>query len=303
MCDAPRRMLPGVAGRRDAHARRAARGDRTRAVASSTSSISISPRDPIAAALAAALRLAPKLEIIIVLNQNPDLTAYRALAERAARPSVRCWRIRAWACSRCGARHASRITPASTAHQPALHPQQSDRSSMMRGQRRAHRISMECRWATTAMTSQARWVARVFRGVRNVEVNVIINARDAHDVSRGRNRPVVREEEARTIRELRERLWHEHLGMARDGTAQAAGGWLAGSCGARRQRRTCERFPRARDHPTMIGRVLPYSTRAYPGEQLTELGVRPAARAPSSSATTPRGSACISSPHWIRNIF
>ena len=142
---------------------------------------------------------------------------------------------------------------------------------------------------------------RIFRGVRNVEVNVIIDAHDVHDVSRGRYAPALRAEEARTIVALRERLWREHLGaplLSR--RKRPEGGWLAEwrdaaarNVGALAGRGTAGQ---------MTGRVLPYSTQAFPVNQLRELGVRLSADS-LELCYTPTWFSVHASAHWIRNIF
>jgi hypothetical protein len=160
---------------------------------------------------------------------------------------------------------------------------------------------------------------RVFRGVRNVEANVIIDAQDAHDVSRGRNRPVVHEAERQTIVELRERLWREHLGEPRGAVRKRPeGGWLAtwraaaaenvrtlSSHGFVEKRHTgAERTPASADHagPRLVGHVLPYSTRAFPSQQLAELGIDVCGDS-LELCYDPTWFSVHASPHWIRNIF
>ena len=77
VCDAPDGMLPGVPDRSMQMLSELLAG-----IARARDFIYIEHQyltsRPIVAALVAALRLVPRLEIIIVLNQNPDLTAYRA---------------------------------------------------------------------------------------------------------------------------------------------------------------------------------------------------------------------------------
>ena len=140
---------------------------------------------------------------------------------------------------------------------------------------------------------------RVFRGVRNVEVNVVIDADEANG------------SDAESIVTLRERLWSEHLGVSahalRPGTR---GGWLAmWREAARANVRTLslgsgeelERTHPARA-PHMVGRLLPYSDRAFPRQQLADVGV---------DIDPQRLELCYDptwlsvhlSPHWMRNIF
>jgi phosphatidylserine/phosphatidylglycerophosphate/cardiolipin synthase-like enzyme len=223
---------------------------------------------PIAAALATALRLVPGLEIIIVLNQNPDLTAYRAwqntqLAERELLAHPRVGVFSLWS--------------------TGPHPELGGVTGISQLFIHSKVMVVDDEWAAVG-TSNLDGVSmgdygddfagalgrRVFRGVRNVEVNVVIDAQDAHDVSRGRNRPVVHEDEARTIAELRQRLWHEHLGSPRTALRRRPeGGWLAmwREAAARNVRSLCA------DVPQIAGHVLPYSVRAFPSQQLADIGV------------------------------
>ncbi len=252
---------------------------------------------PIVAALVEALHHAPALEIIIVLNQNPDLTAYRAwqnaqLEERALLHHPRVGVFTLWS--------------------TAAHP----------GRDRATRISqlfihskvivIDDAWAACGTSnldgvSMGNYGAdfagalgqRVFRGVRNVEVNVIIDADEAES------------SDAESIVTLRERLWSEHLGVPAEALdAGARGGWLAmWREAARANARTLSSGSGQeleRTHPApaphMVGRLLPYSDRAFPRQQLADVGV---------DIDPERLELCYDptwlsvhlSPHWIRNIF
>ena len=255
---------------------------------------------PIAAALATALQLVPQLEIVIVLNQNPDLTAYRSwqntqLSERGLLAHPRVGVFSLW----------------STAGHP-------DRPGITRiSQLFIHSkvLIVDDEWAA-AGTSNLDGVSmgdygddfesaigrRVFRGVRNVEVNVIIDAQDAHVVSHGRNAPLVHDEESRTIVALRERLWREHLGVALP--ERVEGGWLAlwRAAAARNVRILSSPASSRTDRPCTAGNVLPYSTRAFPIEQLADLGIDPAT-ASLELCYNPTWLSVYASPHWIRNIF
>jgi hypothetical protein len=140
--------------------------------------------------------------------------------------------------------------------------------------------------------------------VRNVEVNVVINAQDAHDVSHGRNAPLVREEESHTIIALRERLWHEHLGPSM--RKRVEGSWLAlwRAAAARNVRALASPLASGyADGPRMAGNVLPYSTRAFPHDQLADLGIADMSAASLELCYNPTWLSVYASPHWIRNIF
>jgi phosphatidylserine/phosphatidylglycerophosphate/cardiolipin synthase-like enzyme len=255
---------------------------------------------PIAAALAAALRLVPTLEIIIVLNQNPDLTAYRAwqnaqLTERALLAHPRVGVFSLWSTD--------------------AHPRRDGVTRINQLFIHSKVMIVDDEWAA-AGTSNLDGVSmgdygddfagplgrRVFRGVRNVEVNVVIDARDAHDVSRPRHAPTLQQEEARTIEELRGRLWHEHLGAARSTLRKRPeGGWLAAWRAVAAENVRTLGASRA-DRPRMVGHVLPYSTRAFPSEQLRDMGIPLTARV-LELCYNPTWFGVHASPHWIRNIF
>jgi phosphatidylserine/phosphatidylglycerophosphate/cardiolipin synthase-like enzyme len=294
VCDAPKGVLPGVPDRAMHMLAELLAG-----IARAHDFIYIEHQyltsRPIAAALSTALKLVPKLQIIIVLNQNPDLTAYRAwqnaqLTQRALLEHPRVGVFSLWSTEAHPVRDGiTRISPLFI-HSKVL--------------------IVDDEWAAVG-TSNLDGVSmgdygddfagalgrRVFRGVRNVEVNVIIDAQDAHDTSRGRNRPIVHEDEAHTIRALRERLWHEHLGASP--LRRPEGGWLA------RWRAAAASNVRALGSPgagAMVGRVLPYSTRAFPSEQLADLGIHVRA-ASLELCYQPTWFSVHASPHWIRNIF
>jgi phosphatidylserine/phosphatidylglycerophosphate/cardiolipin synthase-like enzyme len=256
---------------------------------------------PIAAALATALQLVPQLEIIIVLNQNPDLTAYRGwqnaqLSERGLLAHPRVGVFALWSTD--------------------AHPNRPGITRISQLFIHSKVLIVDDEWAA-AGTSNLDGVSmgdygddfasalgrRVFRGVRNVEVNVIIDAQDAHDVSHGRNAPLVREEESHTIIALRERLWHEHLGPSM--RKRVEGGWLAlwREAAARNVHALAARIASSNDGERRVdGNVLPYSTCANPRDQLAELGIHPRT-ASLELCYNPTWLSVHVSPHWIRNIF
>jgi hypothetical protein len=135
-------------------------------------------------------------------------------------------------------------------------------------------------------------------------VNVIVDAQDAHDVSHGRNAPRVREAESHTIISLRERLWREHLGASMQ--KRVEGGWLALWRAAAATNARALSSPLAADRadePRMVGNVLPYSTRAFPHDQLADLGIIDASAASLELCYNPTWLSVYASPQWIRNIF
>ena len=290
VCDAPDGMLPGSRDRSMHMLRELLDG-----IARARSFIYIEHQyltsRPIVAALVDALHRSPALEIIIVLNQNPDLTAYRAwqnaqLDEHALLHHPRVGVFTLWS---------------SSAH-PA-------RPGVMRiNQLFIHSkvIVVDDEWAAVG-TSNLDGVSmgdygadfagvlgqRVFEGVRNVEVNLIIDAEDEND------------SDAESIVVLRERLWSEHLGVSRDALGVGAGaGRLAMWRSAARA--NVDALSRGggdeTEAPHMVGRLLPYSDRAYPRQQLADVGVEidPARL---ELCYTPSWIGVHLSPHWIRNIF
>jgi len=244
---------------------------------------------PIVAALVDALHRAPTLEIIIVLNQNPDLTAYRGwqntqLEEHALLHHPRVGVFTLWS--------------------TGAHPERSAVTRISQLFIHSKVIVVDDAWAA-AGTSNLDGVSmgdygadfagalsqRVFRGVRNVEVNVIIDADDASS------------SDAESIVTLRERLWSEHLGVSPDALdVGARGGWLA--MWREAARANVSTLSRASDHeaPRMVGRLLPYSDRAYPRQQLADIGVEIDPER-LELCYNPTWFSVHLSPHWIRNIF
>jgi phosphatidylserine/phosphatidylglycerophosphate/cardiolipin synthase-like enzyme len=257
---------------------------------------------PIAAALATALQLVPQLEIIIVLNQNPDLTAYRGwqntqLTERGLLAHPRVGVFSLWSTDAHPDRPGvTRISPLFI-HSKVLIV---DDEWAAAGTSNLDGVSMGD-YGDDFASALGR---RVFRGVRNVEVNVIIDAQDAHDVSHGRNAPLVREDESHTIIALRERLWHEHLGASMQ--ARVEGGWLAlwrATAAANVRALSSPLAPGDSEQPRMAGNVLPYSTRAFPCHQLADLGIVNQRAGSLELCYNPTWLSVYASLHWIRNIF
>jgi phosphatidylserine/phosphatidylglycerophosphate/cardiolipin synthase-like enzyme len=244
---------------------------------------------PIVDALVEALHRAPALEIIIVLNQNPDLTAYRAwqnlqLDEHALLHHPRMGVFTLWS--------------------TGAHPERAGVTRISQLFIHSKVIVVDDAWAA-AGTSNLDGVSmgdygadfagalgqRVFRGVRNVEVNVVIDAEDADG------------SDADSIVTLRERLWSEHLGVSPDALdVGARGGWLAMWREAARANVSTLSRGDARGAPHMVGRLLPYSDCAYPRQQLADIGVEidPARL---ELCYNPTWFSVHLSPHWIRNIF
>lgn len=227
---------------------------------------------PVVGALADALAREPALEIIVVLNENPDVTAYRGwqkarLTESGLLGHPRVGLFGLW---------STRPGPLLEINQIFVHSKVVivDDEWAMVGSANLDGVSLHS-YGDDFSGMFARWL---FRDVRNFDIGVVV--RD----------PVV-------IAELRERLWSEHLGLAR---AQLPGG---GSGALRYWRAAAAWNVHALSIPEPIkGFVLPFSLFATPAEQLAEIGVHDA---------SPRLNLCFNpgwleinfSPNWVRNMF
>jgi len=299
VCDAPRGVLPGVP---DGATHMLA--ELLAGIARARDFIYVEHQyltsRPVAAALATALRLVPKLEIVIVLNQNPDLTAYRAwqniqLTERALLDHPRVGVFSLWGTDAHPERGSVTRISQLFIHSKVMIV---DDAWVAAGTSNLDGVSMGD-YGDDFAGSLGR---RMFRGVRNVEINVIIDAHDAHEVSHGRNTPRVRKEEALTIIALRERLWSEHLGARH--RVRPEGGWLGvwRDAASRNVRALSSRSGDREDTVPPVGRVLPYSTRAFPAEQLADLGIDVRSDW-LELCYNPSWLSVYASLHWVRNIF
>ena len=245
---------------------------------------------PIVAALATALERNPRLEIIAVLNQNPDITAYRAwqnarLAELRIAEHPRVGLFALW----------------------STEPRADGRVAINQVFVHSKLLAVDDRWATAGSANLdgvslhsygddfERWLGRrIFDGVRNIDVNIVINETDtSHSSTPG------------SITDLRSRLWSEHLGMSATRLIDPPdGGWLA----LWRQRAAANvaalnagRF--ADGHANdMEGLVLPYSPAPTPAAQLTDIGID-ATRARLDTCFNPGWLEVHFSPNWVRNMF
>lgn len=187
----------------------------------------------IVAALAAALERQPALEIIMVLNQNPDVTAYRGWQN--ARLAGQRW----LAHPRVG---VFALWTASTGriNQLFVHSKV---------------LVVDDEWATVGSANldgvslhsygddfSGALARRLFRDVRNFDVNLELTGHAA-------------------IPELRRRLWTEHLGQP-DGTLDA---WRSAAAHNIAMLNG--------DSRSMTGFALPYSMRPTPAGQLADVGV------------------------------
>ncbi len=238
-------------------------------------------------ALVRALEHHRALEIIIVLNQNPDVTAYRGwqnarLREAGLLDHPRVGLFALW---------TSAIEPASARRQL--------------NQLFVHSkvVSIDDRWATVGSANldgvslhsyghdfTGVLGRRIFRDVRNFDVNAVIDSRHGGA------------QVAERVRALRARLWQEHLGASFHAAgSRPNGGWLPlwRSIAAR----NVEALSRSQP-ATFLDRsfVLPYSTRSTPRAQLADAGVL---FAPESLELCfqPSWLEVHFSPNWFRNMF
>ena len=237
---------------------------------------------PVIDALAAALVREPSLEVIVVLNQNPDVTAYRGwqnarLREAGLLAHPRVGLFALWSVG------AGFCPPRRGVNQLFVHSKV---------------LVVDDVWATVGSANldgvslhsygddfQGFVGRRVFRHVRNFDVNLTFDDRD--DALSG------------AVRDLRTRLWSEHLGVeSRRLAVRPAGGWLA--FWRSRAARNVSALAGGADAASPVGFVLPYSTRSRPREQLAEVGVGPDHV---DIHFNPSWLEVHCSPNWVRNMF
>jgi phosphatidylserine/phosphatidylglycerophosphate/cardiolipin synthase-like enzyme len=246
---------------------------------------------PVVAALAAALRRLPTLEIVTVLNQNPDVTAYRTwqnarLAESGLLEHPRFGVFALW----------------------NVEPQDDHGGRMPVNQVFVHSkvLVVDDTWATLGSANldgvslhsygddfDGRLGRRLFRGVRNFDINIVVDDR-IDGVRRGG-----------PVADLRKRLWSEHLGMPEEDVPPPDAGmslalWrqrAANNVAALNGDFAADHRPRC-----MRGFVLPYSLRPRPADQLADLGVR-SPRERLDLRFDPGWLEIHFSPNWVRNMF
>ena len=245
---------------------------------------------PVVSALAEALWREPDLELIAVLNQNPDVTAYQQwqnarLAESGLLEHPRAGVFALWSLARDARRGG-----AATLNQVFVHSKV---------------VVVDDLWATGGSANldgvslhsygddfTGRAARRIFRDVRNFDVNVVV--RDGAAGAAGRSG-------SRTVADLRARLWSEHLGVPLASlTERPPDGWLP------RWRARAAANVEALGGPgaagEMRGFVLPYSVQRTPALQLTDLGLQidPARL---DLRFNPGWLEVQLSPNWVRNMF
>ncbi|MEO6235589.1 MAG: phospholipase D-like domain-containing protein [Vicinamibacterales bacterium] len=240
---------------------------------------------PIVAALSAALERAPGLELIVVLNQNPDVTAYRTwqtdrLSDSGLLAHPRVGLFALW-----------NSAPGATAGSPMRLNQVFVHSKV---------VTVDDQWGSVGSANldgaslhsygddfSSRLGRRVFRHVRNLDVNLVLDETGSAGTG--------------ALRALRTRLWSEHLGMpATDAVTRPPGGWL--SLWRARAAANVAALNRSPAAAGLRGFVLPYSARATPSAQLADLGVGIDPRR-IHVCFDPGWLEVHCSPNWVRNMF
>lgn len=278
----PRRVLPG---RRDGISEILTAIER--GIASAESLIYLEHQylsaRPVIAALTAALERSPALEVIAVLNQNADVTAYRGWQNARLRESGLLDHPRVGLFALWSAERARTSEMDWELNQLFVHSKV---------------LIVDDRWATVGSANldgvslhsygddfEGILGRRVFRHVRNFDVNAVLD--DSADALDG------------AVRELRFRLWGEHLGVdADDLVVPPPDGWLA----RWRAHAASNVAALAAPHPASAyaGFVLPYNTHATPREQLEAMGVD---MRHVHLHFNPSWLEVHCSPNWVRNMF
>jgi phosphatidylserine/phosphatidylglycerophosphate/cardiolipin synthase-like enzyme len=238
-------------------------------------------------ALAAVLASRPALEVIVVLNQNPDVTAYRG------------WQNRRLAASglfdhaRVGLFALWTVAPgegagAGVINQVFVHSKVvivDDRWAMV-GSANLDGVSLE----TYGDDFSGRLGQRVFRGVRNFDVAAIITG-GAGERGTGA---------VDSVLELRTALWREHLDAPDlDASARPKAGWLADWTNRARANAVGLNSPPVSSQRIV---VLPYSRLSTPERQLDDVGVG-FANTGLHLCFNPSWVEVHLSPNWLRNVF
>ncbi|MDQ6830304.1 MAG: phospholipase D-like domain-containing protein [Gemmatimonadota bacterium] len=240
---------------------------------------------PIVAALANALERERQLEIIVLTNQNADITAYRdwqndRLREHDLLSHPRVGVFTVWTAAPCARRPGVTLLNQIFVHSKV--------------------VTIDDQWATVGTANldgvslhsygddfRGALGRRIFRDVRNFDVNIVLDG-----------------EMTSAILDLRTCLWQEHLNLPGAALGERPrNGWLS------LWRERTETNKQILRHGTvsakdggMSGLILPYSTCARLARQLADLGIR-------ANATRlellydPSWIQVHLSPNWVRNVF
>jgi phosphatidylserine/phosphatidylglycerophosphate/cardiolipin synthase-like enzyme len=241
---------------------------------------------PIIDALVRALAREPALEIIIVLNQNPDITAYRGwqntrLADAGLFDHPRVGVFSLWTAS---ARAVAATTLA--VNQLFVHSKvlliDDDWASV--GSANLDGVSLHSYGDDFA----GQLGRSVFHGVRNFDVNLVARTNG---------------ERPGPAASLRVSLWREHLGADVPVMTRPNEGWLPlwREAAARNIAGLNGVASGIALAMPMSGFVLPYSTHNTPAEQLRDVGVNSAGRL--DLCFDPSWLEIHFSPNWLRNVF
>ena len=234
---------------------------------------------PVAAALMAALDREPALEIIVTLNQNPDVTAYRGwqnalLAESGLGAHPRVGLFCLWSVGDAGAGGRRSITQLFVHSKVVI---VDDRWAMV-GSANLDGVSLH-----SYGDDFSSWLGRrVFRGVRNVDLSAVVTAPGA-------------------VLELRTALWREHLDQPDlDSAVAPPRGWLSLWSRATRDAIQLLSEPASSQDSRIL--VLPYSRMSTPERQLRDAGVD-VASCGLELCFDPSWVEVHLSPNWVRNMF
>ncbi|GAC1659138.1 MAG: hypothetical protein NVS4B3_27070 [Gemmatimonadaceae bacterium] len=244
----------------------------------------------VVSALAEALVHAPDLEIVIVLNQNPDVTAYRQwqnarLIESGLLTHPRVGVFALWSAQ------PNKATARMALTQVFVHSKV---------------LLVDDLWATVGTANldgvslysygddfDSPLARRLFRHVRNFDLNLVVD-------ERGEAHPALHH-----VSDLRRLLWQEHLGQPDDAPAtRPSSGWLA--VWHQRAAHNISAL-NAGAHPggpcpSLYSFALPYSVRPTPAAQLHDIGLRLESAA-IDLCFDPGWLEVHASPSWIRNMF
>jgi hypothetical protein len=240
----------------------------------------------VARALSAALERRPSLEVILLLNQNPDVTAYRRWQNRRLNETGLLGHPRVGVFTLWSAEERP-DAPGVAINQVFVHSKV---------------VVIDDKWAMVGSANLdgaslhsygddfSGWLGRrVFRDVRNFDVSVV--ARASGRSGYGTN-PVM---------ELRERLWAEHLGVASPAPRLTGAGVVAAWKAIAIANVAVLNAP-ARGGSEAVGHslILPYSPSPTPAAQLADSGVDTSRV---DLRFDPGWLEVRFSPNWIRNMF
>jgi phosphatidylserine/phosphatidylglycerophosphate/cardiolipin synthase-like enzyme len=239
----------------------------------------------VAEALRRALSRAPELEVILLLNQNPDVTAYRRWQNARLADAGLLFHPRVGVFALWSGQRKNGSPPA--INQVFVHSKVVvvDDEWAMVGSANLDGASLD----SYGDDFSGRVARRAFRDVRNFDVSIVLTGRKS---ARARN----------PIRELRERLWTEHLGDESEPVMEGDNGKLAG-WNALALRNIDALNMDTQNHPRGLRGtfILPYSTSPRPRAQLEDAGVRQTTRI--NLRFEPSWLEMKFSPNWIRNMF